>query len=305
MPSRSLTETSGMPAAAPQRPSSLSPADEEALVRQHLPLVGYAVNDLARRLPGHVHREDLVSAGMSALAMAARSYQEDRGVPFGRYAARRIHGALLDELRSHDWASRSVRRRAREHGEAADALAASLGRPATAAELAGSLGVAVDQVEATERDVHRSVVLSFQVVADTPGADSLLPASGPTPDQVLLDRERDAYLRDAVATLPERLRTVVVGVFFDERPMQDIAADLGVTESRVSQMRSEALALLRDGMTASLSPERLVPEERPDGRVARRKEAYYAAIAARSDFRTRLSVPAPRPATSGSVAHSA
>lgn len=305
MPGLTATESKVVPTAAPQRPSSLSATEEETLVRQHLPLVSYAVNELSRRLPAHVQRDDLTSAGMAALAMAARSFEEGRGVPFGRYAARRIQGALLDELRSRDWASRSVRRRAREQDEAADRLATTLGRQASPAELAASLGVAVDELEATQRDVHRSVVLSFQVVVDTPGADSLLPTSGPTPDQVLLDRERNAYLRDAVATLPERLRTVVVGVFFDERPMQELAEELGITESRVSQMRTEALALLRDGMTASLSPERLAPEERPDGRVARRKEAYYAAIAARSDFRTRLSVPAPRPATAGSVAHSA
>jgi RNA polymerase sigma factor for flagellar operon FliA len=287
----------GMPAAALQRPPSLSPAEEDALVRQHLPLVGYAVSDLARRLPSHVQRDDLVSAGMAALAMAARTFEESRGVPFGRYAARRIHGALLDELRSHDWASRSVRRRGRDQEAAAEQLAARLGRTATAAEIAVELGVSVDELEATQNDVHRSVVLSFQAVTDVNGPEAVLATSEPTPDQVMLDRERNAYLRDAVATLPERLRAVVVGVFFDERPMQELADELGVTESRISQMRSEALALLRDGMTATLSPESLPGEERPDGRVARRKEAYYAAIAARSDFRSRLSVPAPRPVT--------
>jgi RNA polymerase sigma factor for flagellar operon FliA len=284
-------------AAAAQRPSALSPAEEDALVRQHLPLVGYAVSDLARRLPAHVHRDDLVSAGMAALAMAARSFEEGRGVPFGRYASRRIQGALLDELRSHDWASRSVRRRAREQEEAAGQLASRLGREATPAEVAQSMGVPVDELESNQRDVHRSVVLSFQAVVENNGADSVLPSREPSPDQVLLERERQAYLRDAVALLPERLRAVVIGVFFEERPMQEIADELGVTESRVSQMRSEAMALLKDGLTANLSPEALPAEERPDGRVARRKTAYYAAIAARSDYRTRLSVPAPRTAT--------
>jgi RNA polymerase sigma factor for flagellar operon FliA len=305
MPSHDLTESNVMPAAALQHPSPLSAAEEDALVRQHLPLVGYAVSDLCRRLPAHVSRDDLVSAGMAALAMAARGFQEERGVPFGRYASRRIQGALLDELRGHDWASRSVRRRAREQEEAADQLAARLGRPPTPAEVAADLGVAVDELAANERDVHRSVVLSFQAVIDVSGVDSVLPSSEPTPDQILLDRERDAYLRDAVATLPDRLRAVVVGVFFDERPMQELAVELDVTESRVSQMRTEALALLKDGMTATLAPESLPAEERPDGRVARRKQAYYAAIAAHSDFRARLSIPAARAATSSTVSQSA
>jgi RNA polymerase sigma factor for flagellar operon FliA len=284
-----------MPAAATPPPSpTLSPAEEEALVRQHLPLVGYAVSDLARRLPAHVHRDDLVSAGMAALAMAARGFEEGLGVPFGRYASRRIQGALLDELRSHDWASRSVRRKAREQEEVAAQLTARLGRAATPAEVAESMGVGVGDLDAIQRDVHRSVVLSFQAVVDESGVDSVLPSREPSPDQVLLERERQAYLRDAIALLPERLRTVVVGVFFEERPMQDIADELGVTESRVSQMRSEAMALLKDGLTANLTPESLPEEERPDGRVARRKTAYYAAISARSDYRTRLSVPAAR-----------
>jgi RNA polymerase sigma factor for flagellar operon FliA len=293
----------GMPIAEPQRPGASS-AEEDALVRQHLPLVGYAVSDLCRRLPAHVQRDDLMSAGMAALAMAARSFQEERGVPFGRYASRRISGALLDELRSHDWASRSVRRRAREQEEAAGQLAARLGREATPAEVAARMGVAVDELEANRHDVHRSVVLSFQAVVDATGVDSALPSREPSPDQVLLEREREAYLRDAVEMLPERLRAVVVGVFFNERPMQDIADELGVTESRISQMRSEALALLKDGLNANLSPEALPVEERPDGRVARRKNAYYAAIATRSDYRSRLSLPAPRSAMAAAAAAS-
>jgi RNA polymerase sigma factor for flagellar operon FliA len=274
--------------------ATMAPKDEEAMVRENLPLVGYAVSDLCRRLPAHVRRDELESAGMAALAMAARSFQADRGVPFARYASRRITGALLDELRSHDWASRSVRRRAREQDEVAAQLTRELGRPATVDEIAARMGVPAAELAATQQDVHRSVVLSFQAVVDATNLDAVLPSAEPSPDQVMLQREREAYLHDAIATLPERLRAVVVSVFFDERPMQEIAAELGVTESRVSQMRSEALALLRDGMNKHLAPEQLTPEERPDGRIAKRKEAYYAAIAARSDFRARLSVPAPR-----------
>jgi RNA polymerase sigma factor for flagellar operon FliA len=112
-----------------------APLDEETLVRQHLPIVQYEVADLRRRLPEHVNVDDLTSAGMAALALAARSYDPAHGVPFGRYAARRISGALLDELRAHDWASRSVRRRARTHAEASAQLSQVLGRPATAEHL--------------------------------------------------------------------------------------------------------------------------------------------------------------------------
>lgn len=282
---------------SPMNPGSAArmiTSEEDELVRQNLPLVGYAVSDICRRLPAHVRRDELESAGMAALAMAARGFEAERGVPFARYASRRIAGALLDELRSHDWASRSVRRRAREQDDVADRLAVELGRPATTQEVASRMGVSPADLAATQLDVHRSVVLSFQAVVDATGTDAVLPSYEPSPDQVLLERERQAYLHDAVATLPDRLRTVVLAVFFDERPMQEIAAELDVSESRVSQMRTEALGLLRDGLNKHLAPENLVPEDRPDGRVAKRKEAYYAAIAARSDYRARVSVPTPR-----------
>ena len=281
--------------------STKASPEEEEMVRENLPLVGYAVSDLCRRLPAHVRRDELESAGLAALAMAARSFQPERGVPFARYASRRITGALLDELRSHDWASRSVRRRAREQDEVAAHLTRELNRPPTLEEVACRMQVPVTELASTQQDVHRSVVLSFQAVMDATGLDTVLPSPEPSPDQVMLQRERESYLHDAIAMLPERLRTVVVSVFFDERPMQEVARELGVTESRISQMRSEALALLRDGLNKHLAPEQLAPEERPDGRIAKRKEAYYAAIAAHSDFRARLSIPKPRSSSTSSA----
>jgi RNA polymerase sigma factor for flagellar operon FliA len=264
-------------------------ASDEELVREHLPLVSYLVAEVASKLPGHVNRDDLTSAGMMALAQAARGFEADRGVPFGRFATVRIRGAIIDELRSHDWASRSVRVKARQRAVAEDELSTALGRHPTAAELAAHLGISVEQLSGVEEDVHRSVVLSLQRFADAGTLEGMLPHQGPCPEDVLLQRERTGYLLDAVAALPERLRRVVEGYFFDEHPMAELAAELGVSESRISQMRSEALALIKDGMTAMLAPEELLEEARPDGCVARRKAAYYAAIAAGSDYRSRLS----------------
>jgi RNA polymerase sigma factor for flagellar operon FliA len=267
-------------------------ADDD-LVREHLPLVGYLVAEVAAKLPGHVSRDDLTSAGMMALAQAARGFDAERGVPFARFATVRIRGAIIDELRSHDWASRSVRIKARQRATAEEELAATLGRHPTATELATHLGISADELAAVEEDVHRSVVLSLQGFSDAGTLEGMLPHQDPGPEEVLLNRERASYLVDAVAALPERLRVVVEGYFFNERPMAEIAAELGVTESRISQMRAEALALLKDGMTAMLAPEEMSDEARPDGCVARRKAAYYATIAASSDFRARVSAGQP------------
>jgi RNA polymerase sigma factor FliA len=139
-------------------------------------------------------------------------------------------------------------------------------------------------------------VLNYESLVVDGDAASFLATADANPEEAILDRERKAYLADAIQALPERLRHVVVQYFFEEQSMQDIADELGVSESRVSQLRAEALALLRDGVNAQLDPDAVAPEPRPNGRVARRKAAYYAAVAAGSDFRTRVSE-RPQPTT--------
>jgi RNA polymerase sigma factor for flagellar operon FliA len=264
---------------------------EEGLVRENLALVDYAVTQIAARLPRHVPRDELVSAAMAGLAQAARSFDSTRDTRFDAYASARIRGALLDELRSRDWASRSVRSKARKMLAAHDELTASLGRTPTSTEVADKLGMERGAVDTLTGDVHRSVVLNYDSVLTDAGAETLLPSDDQSPDVVLLERERRSYLIDAVAALPDRLRVVVVGYFFEERPMQELADELGVSPSRISQMRAEAVALLKDGITAQLDPEDVVVAavvESP--RVARRKAAYVAAVANGSDFRSRLTV---------------
>lgn len=258
-------------------------SDVNELARAHLHLVSGAVSELAGRLPRHVRRDDLISAGMLGLAQAAASYDPARGLPFDRFAKVRIRGALLDELRSRDWASRSVRALARRADAASESLAARLGRAPQKAEIAEALGVAVDDLHRLDADVHRAALVNFESVVVDGTGEGLLPADvEPAPDAALEHRERLGYLADAVLALPQRLRTVVIGYFFHERPMQDIADELGVTESRISQMRGEALELLRGALLCSLDPELLEPERRPDGRAARRRAAFFDAVAAAS-----------------------
>lgn len=262
--------------------------DEEALVREHLPLIQYAVTELANRIPGHVNRNDLVSAGMLGLTQAARAFDPDRGIAFDRFASTRIRGALLDELRGRDWASRSVRARARRMQSVTHDLTTRLGRTPSAAEVAEAMGIDAAAAHKLADDVHRATVLNYEALNTEGSADLVLADEAESPEDAIVSRERRAYLTDAVAALPERLRRVVVGYFFEERPMQAIADELGVSESRVSQMRAEALVLMREGITAHLEPETLPVETRPNGRVARRKAAYYAQISAASTSRERL-----------------
>lgn len=262
----------------------------DELVTEHLPLVGHLVRELVHRLPGHVNRDDLVSAGTVALVLSARSFDAGRGVPFARFAAIRIRGALIDELRTMDWASRAVRSRAREVDAVRSLLTAQLGRTPQRHEVADAMGLTVEELDGLDADVHRACVLSLQSLSSD-DTDQLLPTAGEGPEGVLVRREQLGLLKDAVAELPERLRTVVEQYFFAERKMADIAAQLGVTESRVSQMRSEALALLRAGLhRADEEAEPLPVGSR--GRTAARA-AYCAAVASRSTLAQRLRMTSP------------
>jgi RNA polymerase sigma factor for flagellar operon FliA len=261
----------------------------EDLVREHLPLVGHLVREMLGRVPAHVNRDDLTSAGLAALAAAAKSYDPTRGTPFGSFATVRIRGALLDELRGLDWASRSVRHRARKIETATAELTAQLGRTPTDTELAETLGVAVAELHSAADDVQRAVVLSLQGFA-AGTAEDLVPDRTQGPEELLLHREKIGYLHQAIAALPERLRTVVESYFLDERPMAVIAAELGVTESRVSQLRAEALTLLKDGLNTHLDPDLVEAPDRPDGCIARRRTTYYNAITTNSTMHTRLAL---------------
>jgi len=239
------------------------------------------------RVPAHVNRDDLLSAGYAALVHAARGYDDERGVPFARFAAARVRGALLDELRGLDWASRSVRQRARRTDTARQELTAELGRMPTVREVADRLGCSVGDIEHADDDVQRAVVFSLQGFA-TVGADDMVTEPGAGPEELLIRRERLGYLRDAIDALPERLRAVVQGYFFEERPMARIAEELGVTESRVSQLRAEALTLLRDGLNTHLDPALAAQNRVKEGCVARRRAAYYDQIGNRGTLSSRL-----------------
>lgn len=257
----------------------LMDADQTSLVTQNLPLIGYHVSELLMRVPSHVSRDELASAGALALVQAARAYDATTGVPFNRYAAIRIKGAMVDELRSMDWVTRGARKRARRLTTVADDLTADLGRAPTRDELAAALGVEVSEVDSA-REHAETRVLSLE------GYDGalaeVLPAREAGPEESVIVDERLRYLRAAVETLPERLRVVVEQVFFHDRSVTDVAKDLGVTQSRVSQLRAEAMVLLRDGLNTHLDPAMVPAATQPSGVAQRRRETYFSAIAERA-----------------------
>jgi RNA polymerase sigma factor for flagellar operon FliA len=219
-------------------------------VRTHLPLAHHLVREFAARIPSHVDRYALTSAALYALAASAKAFDPTVGAAFSTFAAARIRGALLDELRAMDWASRSVRTRSRQVEAVRQQFAEGLGRMPTTPELAEATGLSAGEVAAVQADVHRATVHSLDALGLE--RSDAMPATTDGPEALVLRREELAYLRAAIADLPDRLRYVVVEYFFANRRMAEIASDLNVTESRVSQMRSEALRCLNRGMRAAL-----------------------------------------------------
>lgn len=263
------------------------------LIEKNLPLVKHIVFQVAVHFPRHVDRDELARAGALGLVEAARRYDESRGVPFERFAAQRIRGAILDAVRAADWAPRSVRTLARKLEMVEQRLATELGRVPSPVEMADALGMTREELSRLQDRMFRSVVLALEhevndeTDEDLTLVDVLCDRSSVEPLEELETRELHTYLRDAVSLLPERQRLVIVGYFLEGRTSQELARFLGVTESRVSQLRSEALQMLKEGIEAQYSGQSTSGEQ-PVGRVARRKASYAAAIAGASAWRHRL-----------------
>jgi RNA polymerase sigma factor for flagellar operon FliA len=271
-------------------------SDRAQLIEQHLPLVNHVVLQVAVRFPRYVDRQELARAGALGLVEAARRYDESRGVPFDRFAARRIRGAILDSVRAADWAPRSVRTLGRKLEQVEQDLANSGGELPNSNEIADALGLSRDELHRLRDRVFRSVVLALEHIVTSPDDDGLTlvdvlaDRTAVEPSEELETRELLGYLRDAVGLLPERHRIVVVGYFLEGRTSLELAELLDVTESRISQLRSESLEMLKEGIEAQYTT---TVEPPPRGRAARRRVDYANAIGDATDWRNRIVAPAP------------
>ena len=228
----------------------------DALVVAYAPMVRYIASRKLRELPAHCDLDDLASAGLVALLEALDRFDPAKGATFEQYAWTRVAGALLDELRRLDWASRSVRREGRRIERARDAFFARTGALPTEAELAAELGVAVAGLRATLADLERSDVGSLNApargseegVAAEVGDTIQAPQGAHEPESTLLGADRNAAVRAAIARLTERERHVLALVHVQELPGVEIGRRLGISESRVSQILSGIRGKLKHGL---------------------------------------------------------
>lgn len=223
--------------------SELQEQSPDALVRQYATLVKRIAHHMVSRLPSSVQPDDLIQSGMIGLLEAASKYDPSKGASFETYAGIRIRGAMLDEIRKGDWVPRSVHRNVRSVTAAMQKLEAKLGRDATDREVADAMGVTLKEYFSIIKDSLGSKLFSFEEVPTTgePGVAS----NSPTPLDQIQKREFQNSLADAIGTLPEREQLVLSLYYDDELNLKEIGEVIGVSESRVSQIHSQAALRLR------------------------------------------------------------
>ena len=220
-------------------------ADRKDWIQRYAPLVKRIAHYMMARLPASVEFDDVLQAGMLGLLDAVSRYEETQGAQFETYAAQRIRGAIVDELRRNDWLPRSVRKSMRKIELAISALEQRLGRPPTEGEIASQLSVPLEEYQ---HQLHqaRGYQLLYSEDFDDPDGESMLDAGGPRDIlDALIDEELKQRLANGVAALPEREKTVMSLYYEKELNLREIGQVLGVTESRVCQLHSQAVARLR------------------------------------------------------------
>ena len=273
-------------------PGRSDTAEANRRVEDHLYLVQHVVNQLASRYPRHIDRSELWSAGAAGLVDASRRYDPATGVPFARYASIRIRGAIIDSTRTRDWATRSLRRDMRAMDQQAAAFEQAHGRAPSNEELAEQLGMTTEEVAERQSAAAAANLLHLdQPVAhgeqDEPTFGERIPERDEErlPDTALEQQELLGTVRTAIHFLPDTQREVVERYFFGGELLRDIADSLGVTEARVSQIRSEALHAVRAYFAEHFDEVPSVPSNAPG---TRRRAVYVEQVAQGSTWRERL-----------------
>jgi len=227
-----------------------SPELKRTLMVKYLDLVRYVAGRFAAQVKGRpqgLEKGDLMQCGMIGLLEAIDRYSPAQGVKFETFAAPRIRGAILDELRELDWVPRSVRAASRRAEKAAQVLSQRNGREALATEIAQSLSMTLDQYHELLRDGSAAILIGHDAGADGGDGTMFDPVAVDEldPHQRLSEEEARSNLIDAIETLPERERTVITLYYYEGLKFGEIGKILRVSESRISQIHSEVLRNLR------------------------------------------------------------
>jgi RNA polymerase sigma factor for flagellar operon FliA len=231
----------------------LTPAQRSEYIEKYSPLIKYVADRLASRLPAHVAKDDLISAGILGLIDAVDKFDPNRNILFKTYAEFRVKGAMLDELRAMDWVPRGIRRKSTQVEKAYQNLEAELGRPAADEEVAASMNLALEDFMKLLDEVKSVSLVDIDVFHNAAQGQSRpdlldLLADESRPDALasLGLTESKKVVAEAIGDLPEKERLVVAMYYYDELTMKEIGQVLGYTESRISQLHTKALIRLKN-----------------------------------------------------------
>jgi RNA polymerase sigma factor for flagellar operon FliA len=219
------------------------------LLTEHAPLVKKLAHMMKARLPPSVEVDDLIQAGMMGLLDAVSRYEETHGAQFETYAAQRIRGAMLDELRGSDWMPRNMRQNMRKIEAAMTSLQQKLGRAPNESEIAGQLKLSLTAYQEMLGDSGGHQLVYYEDFHDNGGGDHFLDRyctdSRDDPLQALMNTGFRAAVIEAIEALPERERNLMGLYYEQELNLKEIGAIMGVSESRVSQLHSQAVGRMR------------------------------------------------------------
>lgn len=221
---------------------------KDALAREYLPLVKRIAYHMMTRLPASVEVDDLIQAGLMGLMDAVERYDDEQGAQFETYATQRIRGAMLDELREADWASRNVRKAGRQIENAIHILQQRHMRPPTEQEIADEMGMEVNAYFELLGDTRGAQLVYYEDLHDGDGDDFLerfADDEGQGPFDILATQHFKGALMQAVGILPEREKQLMGMYYEQDMNFKEIGQVLGVSESRVCQLHGQAISRLR------------------------------------------------------------
>lgn len=235
---------------------SRDPRIRESFIKQYAPLVRYVAGKVAMGLPQNVDYDDLVGYGVFGLIDAIDKFDPEKHVKFKTYAVTRIRGSIFDELRATDWVPRSVRQKSREVEEAILHLESSLGRSATDKEVAQHMGISESDYNDTIMKISGTSVLSLNDVWFSGDendkvsiVDSIESPVALNPDHIVERDEIKKVIVEALSDLPDKEKKVLILYYYEDLTLKEIGKVLDVTESRVSQLHTKAIARLRARLT--------------------------------------------------------
>ncbi len=223
--------------------------DIDSLLKQYSPLVRRLAHQMIAKLPANVEIDDLIQVGMIGLTDALTRFDAEQGVQFETFATQRIRGAMLDELRGADWMSRGTRKQQREIEAAVHRLEQRLGRAPQESEIAKEMSISLTEYQELLGKVRGTQLIYLEDMSGDDGDSDFLDrhvsSDGSDPLSLLSDHKMRAALVEAIKALPEREQYVMSMYYEQDMNLKEIAAVLGVTESRVCQLHSQSIARLR------------------------------------------------------------